>query len=426
MNARVTVYFFYAFDCPHCKATEPFIDGLEKKYPQVTFTRLEVSGNSDNMALYNDNMERYHATPRQVPAVFVGDDALVGEPAIKGGLESIIVSMLKDNVEPAPTVAGAPTSLLAAAGDGQARLTWKAPTMNGGTTIDYYVVYQNGKDTSHVEGTSYTANGLSNGVKYGFAVAAHNGAGIGPKSNVVSVSPSSNTIAPTIVAPGPPVDLMATADDGQVDLSWAPPADDGGSTVTSYQLSWYTNTSGAVDTRTINGTTFRHEGLENGLTYHYKVAAINAVGVSEPSGAVDATPTAPPLPPAPMGLNASIVNGSVSLIWNAPADGVLNVTGYNIYRGDNGSTAELVASTAGTSYVDGDVQSNQTYYYQVISLSNGDRPGPVGDVVISTVNDAAPSSTPSSEITQAQMVIVGLSLSAIAIIGFSLWSSRRP
>ena len=83
----------------------------------------------------------------------------------------------------------APTGLTATPGDGRIQLSWTAPADTGGAAIDYYVIYQNGVDVAHVPGTSTTITGLTNGVSYNFAVAAHNSAGTSAMSTVVSSTP---------------------------------------------------------------------------------------------------------------------------------------------------------------------------------------------------------------------------------------------
>jgi len=93
---KITVYYFYSSVCPHCKAIEPYIKSVCAKYPgQVTLLKYQVNGNSNNWALYQSFMTKYHATPNQVPAVFVGSHYMIGEAKIKANLQAYIVSALK-------------------------------------------------------------------------------------------------------------------------------------------------------------------------------------------------------------------------------------------------------------------------------------------------------------------------------------------
>jgi chitodextrinase len=71
-------------------------------------------------------------------------------------------------------------------------LSWTAPS--GDSSIDHYVVYQNGIDVIHTSATSVTITGLNNEENYSFAVAAHNTGGVGILSAAKNISPSSSDV----------------------------------------------------------------------------------------------------------------------------------------------------------------------------------------------------------------------------------------
>ncbi|MCX7922339.1 MAG: DUF4347 domain-containing protein [Clostridia bacterium] len=78
------------------------------------------------------------------------------------------------------TVPGAPTNVSAIAGNGQATVSFSAPTDNGGSPITGYVVTSNpGNITATGTGTSITVAGLTNGTSYTFTVKAVNVVGNG-------------------------------------------------------------------------------------------------------------------------------------------------------------------------------------------------------------------------------------------------------
>lgn len=109
------------------------------------------------------------------------------------------------------------------------------------------------------------------------------------------------TPAPT--APEPPTSFTATASGSTASLAWGPPASDGGSAVTSYQLfrgpsTPVSTSSPAVYTGTATSVTDR----PSTGTYYYAVQACNAVGCG-------ATSTAGPV--TIVG-NAAITSGSCS------------------------------------------------------------------------------------------------------------------
>jgi hypothetical protein len=100
---------------------------------------------------------------------------------------------------------------------------------------------------------------------------------------------------PVPVAPGAPNLTTATGGNASVALAWTPPASDGGSPVTNYEV-WRGETSGGEGLLTTVGnvTTFTDTTVSNGSTYYYQVAAVNSVGPGPRSNEQSATPLASP------------------------------------------------------------------------------------------------------------------------------------
>jgi fibronectin type 3 domain-containing protein len=76
------------------------------------------------------------------------------------------------------------------------------------------------------------------------------------------------------------------------------------------------------------------------------------------------------VPPAPTNLTATVSIGQVGLSWNA----VTGASSYNVYRGTSpggeGATP-LAAGVTGPSFIDNQVTSGTTYYYQVSAVNLG-------------------------------------------------------
>lgn len=180
------------------------------------------------------------------------------------------------------TVPSAPLALASTAGNGQVTLTWTAPASDGGSSIDYYIVYRDGVDVGHGAGTSMTVTGLTNGQQYSFTVAAHNSIGTGPQSAAVTA-----TAGTDVTVPGAPTGLTVSAGDGQVTLSWTAPADNGGEDIDYYIV--YQN---GVDVAHPTSTSAVITGLTNGQSYRFMVAAHNGAGTSPMTTSKVATPKA--------------------------------------------------------------------------------------------------------------------------------------
>ena len=258
------------------------------------------------------------------------------------------------------TVPATPANLTAAAGNGQVGLSWSA---SAGAT-SYNVYRWNGSSyvlVKNVGGTSYTDTGLSNGTTYWYEVTAVNTAGESGASNQVSATPQ----APVSV-PAAPSNLAATAENGQVGLSWS--ASTGATSCNIYR--W--NGSSYAFLKNVSGTSYTDAGLSNGTTYYYEVTALNSAGESGVSNAVSATPKASvTLPAAPSNLSARTASASqLNLTWK---DNSTNETGFVIDWATNSSfTAGLVSVTVGanvTSYHATGLAAGTKYYFRIRAIN---------------------------------------------------------
>src|SRR5205823_5240685 len=175
-----------------------------------------------------------------------------------------------------------PTNVVATAGNGQVGLSWSASS--GASSYNVKRSTTNGGPYTTVASpstTSYTETGLTNGTTYYYVVSAVNTSGESSNSGQVSATPQ-------LGVPGAPTNVVATAGNGQVGLSWS--ASSGAS---SYNVKRSTTNGGPYTTVASPSTTsYTETGLTNGTTYYYVVSAVNTAGQSPNSGQVSATPAA--------------------------------------------------------------------------------------------------------------------------------------
>jgi predicted phage tail protein len=198
------------------------------------------------------------------------------------------------NATPHAIAPSVPLGLTASGGNGSVSLSWNVPASNGGSPITGYNVYRSTSPggegstplATGLTTTNYTDSAVTNGTTYYYTVAAVNAVGTGPQSGEANATPQ--TVASS------PQGLTATASNKAVQLSWSAPASNGGAAVTSYNVyrSTTTGAEGSTPIKTgVTTTSFTDNGLTNGTTYYYTVAAVNAVGTGPQSGEANATPS---------------------------------------------------------------------------------------------------------------------------------------
>ncbi len=251
---------------------------------------------------------------------------------------------------PDPTEApGAPTGVevVLSGDDGDALdVSWTAPEEGGTIDVTGYVVqWKSGDDDysvdnqSSVEGTSVSFDGLTRGDAYTFRVAAVSDDGQSDWSGEASGTPA--------VAPGLVGGLKSVPGNGILALSWSAPADDGGSEITGYVVSWRTGRQPSADTADVAGdaTGYTITGLRNSTVYSVWVQAVNAAGTGDraavPTGynSVSVTP-APTAATAPQNLTVTPDNLTLTVTWTAPADsGGTVLIDYTVERRCGNTTA---------------------------------------------------------------------------------------
>lgn len=238
--------------------------------------------------------------------LYLGSDPAVDAPLVvnQGWIDKI-------SHNPA-TLPDPPNNASAAAGDGQAIVSWSVggggvPTSftvhnsfasNGLTVPDITV---NAPAGSSLVPTVVTVPGLINGVSYQFEISATNSFGTSPFS-----LPSNLVIPHLVTVPTAPATIVASAANASASVAWTTPASDGGTPIISYTVTAFSG--GVVSASALvlaPATSTGVSGLTNGTTYTFTVHATNAAGngpESAPSNAV--TPNLP-LGPTDMAITMS-------------------------------------------------------------------------------------------------------------------------
>lgn len=140
--------------------------------------------------------------------------------------------------------------------------------------------------------------GLEDGVTYWYRVAAVNSSGPSQYSNVVSGT-ATGLPTPPLTAPAAPTDLeVHVVDDAlMIEVRWQDNADNEGSYVIERSLEGEEGPWSVLAALPADSSNYYDSGLQDGVTYWYRVAAVNGVGASGYSNVDSGTATALPTPP---------------------------------------------------------------------------------------------------------------------------------
>lgn len=96
----INIYFFWGEGCPHCEKERPFLEKLERQYPEVKVYDYEVWKNSENRRLLIDFGKQLNANASGVPFTVVGKKYFIGwydEKSTGAAIEEAVLCALKNS-----------------------------------------------------------------------------------------------------------------------------------------------------------------------------------------------------------------------------------------------------------------------------------------------------------------------------------------
>ena len=261
------------------------VSGEDGDVVDVSWTAPEDSGTSDVTGYVvqwksgdddysEDNQSSAEDTSADLGALTKGDTYTFRVAAVSADGQSDWSDEASALISDDP---GVPTGVAVAVSgdDGDALdVSWTAPEDSGSSDVTSYVVQWKSGDDDYsednqisAEDTSANFPDLTQGDTYTFRVAAVSDDGQSDWSDEASGNPA--------VAPGLVGELTSTPGNSTLALTWTAPADDGGSEITGYLVSWRTGRQPSADTADLAGdaTGYTITGLRNTASYSVWVAS---------------------------------------------------------------------------------------------------------------------------------------------------------
>ncbi|MBX7120140.1 MAG: pre-peptidase C-terminal domain-containing protein [Gemmatimonadaceae bacterium] len=294
----------------------------------------------------------------------------------------------------------APTGLAAATqSDTRVDLSW---TDNATNETGFYVERCQGAgcttfallDSVGANVTAYANEGLTASQTYTYRVRARNLAGTSAYSNTAAAS----TNLPAIPSAFTVVPASATG----TTISWT----DNSGDETGFEIERCAGVGcsdfALVITAAANATGAGDAGLTPGLTYAYRLRAVNGAGASAYT-AVAVTTLATPAAPASLTAQATSTT-RIALAW---ADASDNETVFTIQRCTGvacGGFTDLVSVGAGVaSHIDSTVAAGQSYSYRVVAANLIGTSAPSNIATATTVLPSAPSALAATTVSATQV-----------------------
>jgi thiol-disulfide isomerase/thioredoxin len=98
---KVTIYFFWGEDCPHCESQKPYLEEWQEKYgDKIEVKSFETWKNKGNLVLFQEAAAAYGIQARGVPTTFIGEKHWVGFSSLMAlEMESYIQECIENGCE---------------------------------------------------------------------------------------------------------------------------------------------------------------------------------------------------------------------------------------------------------------------------------------------------------------------------------------
>lgn len=223
-------------------------------------------------------------------------------------------------------------------------------------------------------GTTYIDTGLTPNTTYYYQIITVQDNVEGNTSNPLEVKTEA------LPVPTTPTNITATSQSSNtILLNWTPSIN--ATYYTIYRSISPSGTFEVIGTTTI--PTFLDTNLQPKTTYYYQISAANTSGSSANSTTVNATTLSQTITTTELTVTALSCN-KITLTWTA----ISNATTYLVFRSrNNDGPFSLIATTSNTNYLDCNLISNTTYYYQIIPYINTTAETPSNIASATTLNN---------------------------------------
>ena len=308
--------------------------------------------------------------PSSISGIGTSDNTIVINNLVYGTeytFTAIAFNAVGASVHSAPTepmmitsVPAAPVFTNTVVNGTEVTFSFTTPANNGLPITGYQVSTSDGEISSSGIESPITITGLVGGQSYTFIVRATNDNGY---------SPASAPTAPIAIITVPDAPTIAGIEYNgltrSATISITPPANNGGSPITSYVL---TPAESSDVWTTSSTTTIDLENLEYYTTYSWTVMANNAIGLSQPS---EPSPgvviTGVPDAPIIISVDSSIhTPRAIDINFNQPTDNGLPITSYVVTRNPGAVSTSTTTSPVTVDNLTGGI----AYTFTVRAINN--------------------------------------------------------